>query len=250
MKKALVLLPLALGIAVACGPAATDDSRSGIKFTNTDGGPHADAGHQTPADGGHQEADDAGTTPTNLSCGEIVQCGNGCGSDQSCQQGCYDSGSTTGQNQFQALLSCIGEACPSTTGGPCATQGSSACTQCLNTAQDTGGACASTLDTCFGSTPTPDAGPSTGTGCAGIITCENDNNCSTSACIQTCFNAADANGKSLYTTVNDCLLQNCSSSAGGPCANQSSQTCATCIQNVQATGGACRSALTACQADM
>jgi hypothetical protein len=98
-------------------------------------------------DNGSTTTTDAGNNTGGTGCSEIITCVNAC-TTQSCFNGCVSSGSTAAQGLFTDLDDCISTACPSTTGSPCATASSSACTTCVQNSQGMTGACYSQLQAC------------------------------------------------------------------------------------------------------
>jgi hypothetical protein len=87
-----------------------------------------------------------GGTDGGTNCSGIITCGNAC-SNQTCLQNCVSEGTQAAQTDYIALNNCLVSACPDTNNGPCMTQGNS-CTQCLSSAQMSGGSCYSDLQTC------------------------------------------------------------------------------------------------------
>jgi hypothetical protein len=81
-------------------------------------------------------------------CPSIITCANAC-TTQACEQMCVAMGTTAAQSAFTALVDCLfgqngtSGAC----GAMCGTQ-SQACTNCLNAAQMSGGACYTQVQNC------------------------------------------------------------------------------------------------------
>ena len=80
-------------------------------------------------DGGAVVVPDAGPS---YNCGELNVCLAGCASDAGadCANGCNAKATPEAEALLSALNSCLAVACPSTDGGPCATQGQ-ACAGCI-----------------------------------------------------------------------------------------------------------------------
>ncbi len=77
-------------------------------------------------------------------CGQTVQCMNGC-ANESCQRTCVDNATETGYGLLAAFFGCLDRTCPSTMEG-------SALQTCMQDAQKEGGACYADLQACINDT--------------------------------------------------------------------------------------------------
>lgn len=75
-------------------------------------------------------------------CGETVQCMNGCGTNESCQRTCVNNATETGNGLLRDLFQCLETACPST-------MEDSAWRTCMEQAQGENGACYADLQACI-----------------------------------------------------------------------------------------------------
>lgn len=100
-------------------------------------------------------AQDFGTVTGMTGCAGLVQCVNNCSAtDQQCPTDCENNTTQNGLNLFNSLLSCIQSACPSNySTDPCYNSSSTKCSNCLNSAQSSGGACESELNACSNDGP-------------------------------------------------------------------------------------------------
>jgi hypothetical protein len=138
-----------------CGSGATCVNNACQTTTVTDGG-HTDAG---TADAG---TPDAGSGNTGTDCVTLVNCLGPC-TTQACVNTCAAAASSTAISEYNNIVSCVGSACPTTSGGVCASS-SQACDNCQTAAEQSGGACGAQIAACVGSSGavdagTPDAGP-------------------------------------------------------------------------------------------
>ena len=146
----------ALLLLAACSAPTRGSTGPGGTTGSTDGGPTIDAGYDAgihSADGGAC-AYDAG--PRGVSCGKFVQCEQGCTTgDECCRAACYDNATPAAQALANTLNDCLGMACPSTDGGPCAMD-SSSCTSCEAVAAFQ--TCMTQFSACNNDTSASDAG--------------------------------------------------------------------------------------------
>jgi hypothetical protein len=125
-----------------------------------------------------------------LDCAAIYDCLVGCGSSQSCQQGCYDRGTPTGQSTVYALLDCLNRACANVSSNEefqtCA----------MNS-------CGGQVEACFGG----------GGGTTGDLDCAESYECmvgcGSQACMQDCYARADATAQSRLNSMFRCLDSAC-----------------------------------------
>ena len=94
------------------------DQETWKNFENcADAGKTCNAG-KCEAAGGNDNTDtgsDNTDTGNPLNCAEIYQCMVDCGADQTCQQNCFDKGSSDGQTQVYALIQCLNTCSESST---------------------------------------------------------------------------------------------------------------------------------------
>ena len=88
-------------------------------------------------------------------CLGLLMCENNCpATDMTCPTTCQNNATSQGNSLFQSLINCVLQACPgSTAGDPCFNSSSTACSNCLNQAQMTGGACEQPVTACDNDTP-------------------------------------------------------------------------------------------------
>src|SRR5439155_2917173 len=82
--------------------------------------------------------------------------------------------------------------------------------------------------------------------CGQLLGC--DQKCGSARdCTDGCYRQSTAHAQALFNAFDQCLNANCSSAAGGPCADSSSSTCSSCNQS--AATGACIGGLANCEND-
>jgi hypothetical protein len=89
-------------------------------------------------------------------CAALASCLNSCpttgSTAQTCVNACFAEATAAAQQLYYEAGACIGDACPSESavdgGAPCADQSSTACTNCSNAAQMSGGACYTSVGNC------------------------------------------------------------------------------------------------------
>jgi len=92
---------------------------------------------------------------TMTGCLGLLMCENNCpATDMTCPTTCQNNATPQGNSLFQSLLNCVVQACPgSVPGDPCYNTSSTACSNCLNQAQMTSGACETQVSACDNNTP-------------------------------------------------------------------------------------------------
>lgn len=94
---------------------------------------------QSAADTDTATPDTDNVTPTGKTCMEINQCMGDC-ADATCQQACYDAGTTEGKAQFDTLMTCVQNNCATECGETGTNESCNACA---------GEKCGDEMDACF-----------------------------------------------------------------------------------------------------
>jgi hypothetical protein len=76
-------------------------------------------------------------------CGQVLQCGAACGTDQACVANCISQGTAEAQTLIKAMAQCFNTAAAGTCATPCANQQSQECQTCLSTE------CKTEMDACI-----------------------------------------------------------------------------------------------------
>jgi len=155
------------------------------------------------------------------SCSEVVRCMQGCGQqDRTCLQNCYSSGTSTAQQQYQALATCARNKCGNATDQQTCVQNkcSSEVQACLG--GSTGGG------TTGGSTTGGSSGGSTtgGTGnksCSEVLTCIQGCSQGDQTCAQNCYYSGTSTAQQQYRALATCAQNNCANATNPQ----------TCLQN-------------------
>ncbi len=193
---------------------------------------------------------------TNLSCGDVLGCIQGCGSDSACAQGCRDSGCASAQPLIADLVDCVllscanpcadpaSPACESCTQNNCGTE-LSACLadtcatttteNCVNQADDDGDGLIDCNDPDCGADP---ACQTTGRTCGEVLSCA-EGCAGDFTCVQACQDSGCATAQTLASDLMACAATNCLTE----CADVASAACQACL------GTSCGAELSACFAD-
>lgn len=203
------------GGAASGGSGADGGSSGGGTFGRVDGGSGTGTG------GG------GGTTTGTATCGVIVDCLGTCvANDTACEQGCLDTGSSTGQSEFVALNECLNQYC--------STASSSQFQACAE--QN----CSTQLSGCEGLSGGGGGGGGTTTGtatCGGVVDCLGTCAANDSACQQACLDGGSAAGQSQFTSLNDCLNQYCATVSDAQFQTCANNYCASEISGCDGLGG-------------
>jgi len=127
---------------------------------------------------------------SDLDCAGIYDCMVSCGTNQSCQQGCFDGGTPDGQSKVYALLECLNDNCADVATNDefqtCAME-----------------QCGGEVEACFGG----------GGGETGELTCEQSYacmvECQTQACMQECYAQANSTAQGELGALFQCLDGSC-----------------------------------------
>jgi hypothetical protein len=104
--------------------------------------------------GGHPDLSQPPNNGGLTGCLGELMCVNNCpATSQTCPTDCQMKATPQGDSLFQALVNCVVAACPSDPGSVCDGTDSTACDNCVMSAQDTGGQCSSQQMACANSTP-------------------------------------------------------------------------------------------------
>ncbi|HOW51370.1 MAG TPA: hypothetical protein PLV42_04915 [bacterium] len=145
---------------------------------------------------------------TELTCEEMVNCGNSCSGDRDCIDACVAMGSTAAQEQYSALETCATINCTTECDPDAGTV-----EQCETCAAAN---CPAEVNACYG---IPDA-----LSCSEIITCQN--NCAADqSCRNACVTAGSTEGQAEYNAVLTCAAAQCATE----CGSGMTQECQTCI---------------------
>jgi len=171
-----------------------------------------------------------------LTCGEMIQCLNGCGGQQECANNCFMSAAeSTYYDEYEPIIDCLIENCPN-----------GDIQNCDQNALLSGtGACADKWNACTGGATGPEAcdpadhpgEPDYCLSCSGVITCVNG--CTTAACQDECVARANEAGLAIFMTFIECLYTECP--------NPNDPNAAQCQQTAQQ--GPCSDELQACVAN-
>jgi hypothetical protein len=196
--------------------------------------------YTAPGPGTKVNVPDAG--PPQIGCSEILTCLNGC-TVASCQTNCESQGTMAAQQLFAALDQCVNTTCSSNVGSVCDID-SPACQTCLQNAESSSGTCSSQLAACEASVTMTPTG--TGISCGSVVNCLNG--CTDASCQTNCESEGSSTAQQLLLSLENCLNSVCPSDTGGVCSTDST-ACQSCVQDAQASTGACNSAVSACDGD-
>jgi hypothetical protein len=214
---------------------------------------------------------DGGAAPLE-GCDAVFACESACGSDAQCRAACDAEGSSKALQLVQALDTCLGAVCPSSSGSVCATAGS-ACQMCQGSALSHG--CAVLYTACegdgvattdAGSAPQDggsafsdagsfDGGASTVDGgllgsdsCFEVYLCSGG--CGSTTCTQHCLHDGTSVAQSQYTGLLDCIYGACPMTDGGVCdysaASYNGDDCGTCLNTAESANHPCYADVLAC----
>ena len=96
------------------------------------------------------------TGPAMTGCLGEIKCANACptATAQSCLAGCTANTTTSGDQLFQSLLTCIDAACPGAASSDvCYNPNAAKCSTCVSSSQGASGACGTAQMDCAASTP-------------------------------------------------------------------------------------------------
>ena len=135
---------------------------------------------------------------------------NGCAqSDQTCLNNCYQSGTTTAQQQYDALATCYQNNCATATDGQ----------TCLENN------CSTQVQACLGGSTTGGSttgGSTVGKTCSEVLQCMNGCPSGDQTCLNNCYQSGSATAQQQYDALAACYQQNnCDTAADGQ----------TCLQN-------------------
>ncbi len=182
------------------------DAKTGDAVTQSEGSAVSDYDQQNSADHNQNTSDNA-TQPDNdqssggsgnATCTEVWDCISACGQDTSCGQNCFNTGSTTAKQAYNALAKCGNENCAEATSDQ-------EYMQCLMSA------CSAEYDACEQNTTGGGGGTGSATTCVGIDNCNDSCAASTSqsayeACMNSCVSPnVPAAELDKFSTLIDCL---------------------------------------------
>jgi hypothetical protein len=251
---ALVWLVAAAGLTSLIGCKGDDEASAGGSPPGTDAA--TDAQNDSPEDVSSESVDDgdagtsdedAGDVGPGLTCGKLLQCDQGCGSDSSCTDGCYAKATGVAQGLFDAFTACIDAHCAGSDAADCDTTAAT-------------GPCVSYLVGCEqdqtvappdpdgGGVVQPDAGGPT-YNCGQLNTCLSGCTGDAGSCVADCNSHATPQATALLAALNSCLATACPSTPGGPCEHPGLE-CSGCIEQVTlAQPNTCADPYVACNSD-